>query len=145
MSNLELEKAAMAPRRWLNFCRSLEDIDLDDPKSILRPRVTPKFSDESILIRGFFIAPGGRYLVIQGQSSTTSPGTLFLFDLGLTSSADSKLIASVGLDAKYEGWITLECQATSDGMGLIILLCNVYVVFIKLMVSGNFFPPATKG
>jgi hypothetical protein len=64
----------------------------------------------------FFIVPGGRYLV------KSSPKHLSVLDLGYTSSADCKLIASVRLEGEFN---TCLVQATPDGMGLVILLYNV--------------------
>ena len=43
---------------------------------------------------------------------------LFVWDLGYISTADCKLVASVGLDVDFE---FCEVQATSDGKGLLIL------------------------
>ena len=60
---------------------------------------------------GFFIVPGGRYLV------SYSDVNISVLDLGYTSSADCNVIASVGLEGDDKDVIV---QATSDGMGLII-------------------------
>ena len=116
MSDLELEKAALGPRRWIELCGAFEKQHLNDPGAILRPRATRIINDSFTTevdyeTTEFFIAPGGRYLV------SYSPDNISVLDLGYTSSADCKLIDSVGLEGVYETCIV---QATSDGMGLII-------------------------
>jgi hypothetical protein len=58
-----------------------------------------------------FIVPGGRYLV------GSSHDGISVFDLGYTSSADCKLIASVELDGGSDPCVV---QVTPDGMGLTI-------------------------
>ena len=128
MSDLELEKSAMAPRRWINLCGAFKR-----PKSrnhlgeILRPRATriidgafaTELNYDSI---EFFIVPGGRYLL------SYSPDIIFVLDLGYTSSpsAECKPIASVkpkgGCDIR-----SCKAQATPDGMGLTIFTSNAYV------------------
>ena len=122
MSDLELEKAAMGPRRWIELCCAFEKQLLDDPGAILRPRSTRIINDS--LPTGvdyyetyhFFVVPGGRYVVIYSFNHIS------VLDLGYTSSADCKLIASVGLESGYK---TCAVQATPDGMGLIILSSKV--------------------
>jgi len=57
--------------------------------------------------------PGGRYLVTAGDR------LLSVWDLGYVSTADCKLVASVGLRDVFEFCMV---QATPDGKGLIILL-----------------------
>jgi hypothetical protein len=118
MSDSELEKTAMAPRRWIELCRRLEKQDIND----LRPRAT-RFFDESIGPQlqtcQSFIVPGGRYLV------RNSPRSISVLDLGYTSSADCKLIASVVLDVAVYGWNLLAVQATPDGKGLIVILSKL--------------------
>ena len=54
------------------------------------------------------------------------PGCISVLDLGCTSSADCKLIASVRVGAKY-GVVddSFQVQAISDGMGLIFYLSCV--------------------
>ena len=121
MSDLELEKAAMAPRRWIEFCSAYEKRHLNNPGVMLRPRAT-RIIDDSLatevnyLTTEMFIVPGGRYLVM------SSHNTISVLDLGYTSSADCKLIASVERKGRG-GWggNTYLVQATPDGMGLIIL------------------------
>ena len=125
MSDLELEMAAMAPRRWIELCGAFEKQPLNDPGARLRPRVTRSIDDslatEVNFDRGthIFVVPGGRYLV------TSSNNGISVLDLGYTSSADFKLIASVDPEGKESGIWGNTCivQATPDGMGLIILSC----------------------
>ena len=116
MSDLEIEKAAMGPRRWIELCGAFEKRHLNDPGVILSPRSTRIISDSfdtevDYDNTQFFIVPGGRYIV-----SSSSDG-ISVLDLGYTSSADCKLIASVELEG---GSNTCLVQATPDGMGLII-------------------------
>ena len=116
MSDLELEKAAMAPRRWIELCGSFERQHLDDSGAKLCPRTTRIINDPLTTIHYStepFIVPGGRYLVSYSHKG------VFVLDLGYSSKADCKLIASVGLEGKFD---RCKVKATSDGMGLIILL-----------------------
>ena len=119
MSDLEIEKAAMGPRRWIELCGAIEK-QFDDLGAILRPRVTRIINDSfatgvDYFTTSFYIVPGGRYLV------GSSPDSISVLDLGFTSSSDCKLIASVGLEGKYRTCIV---QATPDGMGLTIFSSN---------------------
>ena len=120
MSDLELEKAAMAPRRWIELCGSFERQHLDDSGAKLCPRTTRIINDPLTTIHYStepFIVPGGRYLV-----SSSSDG-ISVLDLGYSSSADCKLIASVEKDGPIDYvWLV---QATPDGMGLMIFSSNV--------------------
>ena len=119
MSDLELERSAMAPHRWIELCGAFEKQRLNDPGARLRPRATRIIDDSLVtvtevgVITEFFMVPGGRYLVCSSSESIS------VLDLGYTSSADCKLIASVGLpvDNRFKDFIV---QATPDGMGLII-------------------------
>ena len=119
MSDLEIEKAAMRPRRWIELCSAFEKQDLYDNGVMLRPRATRNINDLFVTkvdhyTTDFFIVPGGRYLV-----SFTPDVSISVMDLGYTSSSDCKLISSVGL----EGGFLLNdfiVQATPDGMGLAI-------------------------
>ena len=119
MSDRELEKAAMAPRRWIELCSAFEKQHLYDPGAILHPRGT-RFINDLLATSSteIFIVPGGRYLV------TSSPNDISVLDLGYTSSADCKLIASVGLDGGDSKTHHLAVQATPDGMGLVIFTSN---------------------
>ena len=125
MSDLEIEKAAMGPRRWIELCGNLEKKDLNDPSplAILHPRstriITDLFATEvDFDTTKFFIVPGGRYLV------SSSLDGISVLDLGYTSSADCKRIASVETDASSQSFAYFKVQATPDGMGMTICLCN---------------------
>ena len=118
MSDLELEKAAMGPRRWIELCGAFEKQHLNDPHAILRPR-SIKIINDSLPTEvdyykntEFFFVPGGRFMVSHSRDRIS------VSDLGYTSSADCKLIASVGVG--LEGEISWHVQTTPDGMGLII-------------------------
>jgi hypothetical protein len=120
MNDLEIEKAAMGPRRWIELCSAYEKQHLNDPTAILRPRKTRNIDHlfatgvyfESTYI---FLVPGGRYLV------SCSPSDISVLDLGYTSSADCKLIASVVLEGGSDVFIV---HTTPDGMGLAIYSSN---------------------
>ena len=120
MSNLELEKAAMGPRRWIELCGAIEKRKLNDPGAILRPRST-RIIDDSLATgfdyedADFYIVPGRRFLVIYLLNRIS------ILDLGYTSSADCKLFASVELEVEG-GPFSQQIhyiQATLDGMGLL--------------------------
>ena len=123
MSDLELEKAAMAPRRWIELCGAFEKRHLNDPGAKLCPRATRIINDLLTTVNAtFFIVPGGRYLV------SSSPNGIFVLDLGYTSSADCKLIASFGLSGldDVDSWgSACEVQVTPDGMGLMIFTSKI--------------------
>ena len=95
MSDLELEKSAMAPPRWVELCGAFKQPeDLNQHGGILRPRAT-RIIDGSFGTEvdygaiNFFLVPGGRYLL------SYSCDVISVLDLGYTSSADCKLVASV--------------------------------------------------
>ena len=46
MSDLEIEKAAMGPRRWIELCGAYERQHLKDPSAILCPRSTRIIRDD---------------------------------------------------------------------------------------------------
>ena len=120
MSDSEIEKAAMRPRRWIELGVAFEKQHLNEPCAILCPRTTRIIDDSfatevDYLFTDFFIVPGGRYLV------SSSPDGISVLDLGYTSSTDCKLIAYVGLEGGSDSCIV---QATTDGMGLIIFSSN---------------------
>ena len=122
MSDLEIEKAAIGPRRWIELCGEFEKQHPSD-SVMLRPRTTRIINDSfatevNYVTTDIFIVPGGRYLV------SSSPDGISVLDLGYTSSADCKLIASVGLEDGLGYNKTCIVQATPDGMGLIIFLSN---------------------
>ena len=129
MSDLELERSAMAPRRWIELCDAFKKQHINDFGTLpLRPvrninlnalTATPKHDHARTQL---FLVPGGRYLV------TSSPEALSVLDLGCTSlenadSADCKLIATVRLEDRYF-YRTCVVQATPDGMGLVIFLSH---------------------
>ena len=116
MSDLELENAAMGPRRWIELYGTFERQHPNDPGAILSPRATRIINAIEIdyAKTEFFIVPGGRYLVCSSHNS------IYVLDLGYTSSAACKLIASVVLEGKGHGSNTCTVRATPDGMGLII-------------------------
>ena len=107
MSDLELERAAMAPHRWAKFCAAKQHTN--DFGEILRPRATRIIKDR---VNSAFIVPGGRYLVTAGNG-------ISVWDLGYISSStvDCKLVASVGLGDVFKFCMV---QATPDGNGLVI-------------------------
>ena len=123
MSDLEIEKAAMGPRRWINLCGAYEKRHLNNPDSdefeILCPRSTRTINEfPTETYTQFFFVPGGRYLV-----RLTHVG-ISVLDLGYTTSASAncKLIASVGVDRRtyHGGYAYFKVQATPNGMGLTI-------------------------
>jgi hypothetical protein len=108
MSDLELERAAMGPRRWIELCGAFQIQNSNGSRKILHPRTTRiiKNADDSRL----FIVPGGRYLVSGGNG-------LFVWDLGYVSTIDCKLVASVRLGDYFKFF---EVRVTSDGKGLVV-------------------------
>jgi len=109
MSDMELERAAMAPHRWIALCGAFQKQHSNDMSSdILRPRTSRIIKD---MINALYIVPGGRYLVRAGNG-------LYVWDLGYTSTVDCKLVASVGQGNDFEFCLV---QATPDGKGLVIL------------------------
>ena len=107
MSDLELERAAMAPRRWIELCGAFQK--QHNISVMPQPRTTRIIKDTA---NSIFIVPGGRYLVAAGNE-------LSVWDLGYVSTVDCKLVASVGLENNFS---FLMVQATPDGKGLVILL-----------------------
>ena len=109
MNDLELERAAMAPRRWIDLCtsRAFRKQRSNDFTKMLHTRT--RIIKETV--NSLFIVPGGRYMVTSGKD-------LSLWDLGYVSTVECKLVASFG----QEGHFSLrEVQPTSDGKGLVIL------------------------
>ncbi|KAF8805716.1 hypothetical protein BYT27DRAFT_6653622 [Phlegmacium glaucopus] len=133
MTVLELKHAAMAPRRWIGLCAAFQKQDLNDSCAKLCSRTTRIINNPLAAMADnpeIFIVPGGRYLI-----SHSSTG-LFVWDLGYTSSADCKLIASVELSLGHEGRShSCMVQATPDGLGLIIFSshpykdCSIYEIY----------------
>ena len=120
MSDLEIEKAALGPHMWIELCGAYEKQHFCDPPTILWPRTTRLIDDLFSTEVDFestdlFIVPGGRYLV------SSSSDDISVLDLGNSSSADCKLIASVVPEG---GSYTCIVQATPDGMGLAMFSYN---------------------
>ena len=108
MSDVELEQAALAPHRWITLAKQRSNVS----DAALRPskkRIiqNPHLSDISIVL-----VPGGRYLL------SSSTGRMCVWDLGYTSNADPKLLASLGPN---EGTYSFRIDTTSDRMGLMIV------------------------
>ena len=121
MSDLEIEKAAMGPRRWIELCGTYEkQISNVDCAARLLPRTT-RIIDDLLATKvdfdstDLFLVPGGRYLV------TSSRTDISVLDLGYTSSADCKLMASV---VPKGGNNHFMLHTTPDGMGLAIYSSN---------------------
>lgn len=120
MSDLQLEQAAIAPHRWIKLCTEFarQHPDPDYSGATLCPKTTriiqhPLGGPElSVLSTQVFLVPGGRYLV------SYSPLGICVWDLGYTSNADFKLLASVGPEGGTESCMV---STTSDGIGLIIV------------------------
>ena len=109
MSNLELERAAMAPHRWLSLVFQEKQHHDSNNISEIHPRSARIIQDANKL--HFFIVPGGRYLVTAGVG-------LSVWDLGYVSTVDCKLVASARLE---DNFLFCVAQATPDGKGLVIL------------------------
>jgi hypothetical protein len=108
MSDLELERAAMAPRRWIELCGAFPEQHSND--EMLHPRTT-RVIDNKNKINSLFIVPGGRYLVTAGIG-------LVVWDLGYVPTVDCKLVASAALGDEF---VCCLVQVTPDGNGLVIL------------------------
>ena len=107
MSDLELERAAMAPRRWIELCSAFQKHS-NDSSNVLHPRTRIIKVDT---FKSLFIVPGGRYLVGAGKG-------IFVWDLGYDSIVDCKLVASVELGGEFQ---LFKVHTTPDGKGLVIL------------------------
>ena len=111
MSDLELERAAMGPRRWIELCGALQKEDATASEKLLPQRIRMIESHGAGISQQFYIVPGGRYMVTAGTG-------LFVWDLGYVSTVDCKLVASVRLEDEFT---FLMVQPTQDGKGLVIL------------------------
>ena len=111
MSDVELEQAALTPHRWISLCSTFakQHPNFD---AVLRPSKKRSIRNPHSLQISFFLVPGGRYLV--GYSLEG----ICIWDLGYTSNADAKLLASLGPNA---GAHSFGINTTSDRMGLIIV------------------------
>ena len=111
MSDVELERAALGPRRWIELSgASQKQRDFSEMLHPRKIRAMPVVEDEEG--ERVFIVPGGRYLVTAGRN-------LSIWDLGYVSTVDCKLVASVDLEGYCHFF---EVQVTSDGKGLVILI-----------------------
>ena len=120
MSVLELEQAAIAPRRWIELCGGFKKQHPGDFGEMLCPRTTRIIMDVAMRPMPYlFLVPDGRYAVVAADER------LFVWDLGYVSNANHTLIASVGLEGGYYHKSVCMVQVTSDDMGLIILVFNV--------------------
>ena len=113
MSDVELEQAALAPRRWIELCATVEKRHHENSGVTLHPRTSRVIDAVAYMNTGLFIVPGGRYLV------SSSPNGIFVWDLGYTSNANCKLVASLELEL---GSFFCIVQANLDNMGLTIFL-----------------------
>ena len=111
MSDLELERAAMGPRRWIELCGALQKEDPTVSEKLHPQRTKVIESHGAGISQQFLLVPGGRFLVTAGIG-------LFVWDLGYVSTAECKLVDSVGLGDEFK---FLMVQATPDGKGLAIL------------------------
>ena len=81
MSDLELERAAMAPRKWIEHCGAFQKHSGDNECSdVLNPR-TARIIDCDGIHSSHFLVPGGRYMVTAGNG-------LSVWDLGYVSTVD---------------------------------------------------------
>jgi hypothetical protein len=110
MSDLELERAAMAPRRWIELCGESQKQDYNDISEMLRT-TTKRTINHDATNSNFYMVPGGRYLVTAGKG-------IFVWDLGYAPTVDCKLVASIALEHDFEFCVV---QATPVGKGLVIL------------------------
>ena len=106
MSDLELEQAVIAPRRWIELCGWFKKQHPGDLGEMLCSRTTRIITDVAMRpIPYLFLAPGGRYLVVAADKR------LFVWDLGYVSNANHTLIASVVLEG--ESHYELDCMVQS--------------------------------
>ena len=117
MSDAELEQASViAIHRWIRLYAVATERDFNHSSTTLRPKTSriirdPFVKSDSADDTELFLVPGGRYLV------RYSSGGLCVWDLGYTSNADPKLLASL---RRYGGIYVLGINTTSDRTGLII-------------------------
>ena len=98
-----------------------------NPRMELQPTATRIIQDllggsDKSMERIEIIVPGGRYLVSKSLRG------IGVWDLGYTSSAHCKLLASVGWDG---GSYLCRTNVTSDGMGLIVVAFSRYARIVK--------------
>jgi hypothetical protein len=116
MSDLELERAAMGPHRWIELCGAFQMQHSNDTSEMLPPRTTRIIRDKDDMFDEIFIVPGGRYLVTVGYSVS-------VWDLGYVSTVDCKLVASAGRGISFDFCMV---QATPDGKGLVIITHHLH-------------------
>ena len=114
-SDLEIEKAAMGPRRWIEFCGVFEKQHLTDPGAIICPRAT------RIINSPFSTKVNSFSTKISSCQVDDTWWVLHLTVFPYWISVHCNLIASVGLEGRYN---TCLVQATPDGMGLTIFSSN---------------------
>ena len=114
MSDAELEQAALAPHRWISRCSTFAKQHRNDSDAVLHPSKTRIIRNPHPLQHhaDIFLVPGGRYLV------SCSLDGICVWDLGYTSNADPKLLASLGPNT---GAHSFGINTTADRMGLIIV------------------------
>ena len=113
MSNVELEQAALAPHRWISLCSTFAKKHSNDSNAVLHPSTIRTIWNPHLLeTKNIFLVPGGRYLV------SCSSDRICVWDLGYTSNADPKLLASLG---RNDGTRFFAINTTEDRMGLIIV------------------------
>ena len=111
MSDVELEQAALAPHRWIGLCSTFAKQHPNDSDAVLCPTTKRIIQHPHSRTPHNFLVPGGRYLV------SHSLDRICVWDLGYTSNADPKLLASL---RRYGGIYVLGINTTSDRTGLII-------------------------
>ncbi|KAF8804232.1 hypothetical protein BYT27DRAFT_7170356 [Phlegmacium glaucopus] len=124
MSDAELERAAIAPWRWIELSASFATQGFSGSESRLSPTASRFIGspfdiglEKMAITEQVILVPGGRYMVGYSHSGVG------VWDLGYISSADCKLIASLGPEhGSNDGSV----HATPDGMGLIIFLFHFY-------------------
>ena len=131
MSDLELERSAVAPHRWVELCNAFRKKHPDEigslpvraARNINLKALTANPKDNDNLSPNLFLVPGGRYIL------TSSLEAISVWDLGCNSlenaeSAGCKLIASAEQKDGCRSR-TFIVQATPDGLGLEIFLTDV--------------------
>jgi hypothetical protein len=112
MSDVELEQAALAPHRWISLCSTFAKQHPNDSDAVLRPSKKRIIRNPHSSKTRIFLVPGGRYLM------SCSFDRICVWDLGYTSNADPKLLASLERNGRGSA---VGINTTSDRMGLIIV------------------------
>ena len=113
MSDVELEQAALGPHRWISLCSTFAKQHRNDSDAVLRPLKKRIIRNPHSFDANIFLVPGGRYLV------SYSFDRICVWDLGYTSNADPKLLASLERNGRGSA---VGINTTSDRMGLIIIV-----------------------